>query len=60
MQTDRTTPAVTHRLPPAPGLWAELSDLVARLRREVFGGYRPERHYMRGPGPAWQAKRAEV
>jgi hypothetical protein len=20
--------------------------------------YRPERHYMRGPGPAWQAKYA--
>jgi hypothetical protein len=21
----------------------------------MFGGYRPERHYMRGPGPKWHA-----
>jgi hypothetical protein len=43
-----------------PGLWSELSDMVARLRRELFAGYRPERHYMRGPGPAWQAKRIGI
>jgi hypothetical protein len=28
------------------------------LRRGVFGSYRPERHYMRGPGPKWHAKHA--
>ena len=22
----------------------------------AFDGYRPERHYMRGPGPKWHAK----
>jgi hypothetical protein len=22
----------------------------------MFGGYRPEKHYMRGPGPAWRKK----
>jgi hypothetical protein len=22
----------------------------------IFGSYRPERHYMRGPGPKWRAK----
>jgi hypothetical protein len=22
----------------------------------LFDGYRPERHYMRGPGPRWRAK----
>jgi hypothetical protein len=22
----------------------------------VFDSYRPERHYMRGPGPKWHAK----
>jgi len=26
------------------------------LTRRMFNGYRPERHYMRGPGPAWRAK----
>ena len=24
----------------------------------AFDPYRPERHYMRGPGPKWHAKRA--
>jgi hypothetical protein len=23
---------------------------------DAFGGYRPERHYMRGPGPKWREK----
>lgn len=26
------------------------------LTRHLFAGYRPELHYMRGPGPAWRAK----
>jgi hypothetical protein len=59
MQTERTL-TQGPSLPPAPGLWAELSDMVARLRRDVLGGYRPERHYMRGPGPAWRAKQMGV
>jgi hypothetical protein len=24
-----------------------------------WAGYRPERHYMRGPGPAWHAKHGQ-
>ena len=26
------------------------------LSRNLFDAYRPERHYMRGPGPKWHAK----
>ena len=26
------------------------------LWRVLFDNYRPERHYMRGPGPKWRAK----
>jgi len=26
------------------------------LARDLFDDYRPERHYMRGPGPKWHAK----
>jgi len=26
------------------------------LTRDIRRPYRPERHYMRGPGPAWHAK----
>jgi len=29
-----------------------------RLRSTVFDPYRPELHYMRGPGPKWREKHA--
>ena len=28
------------------------------LLEDVLGAYRPERHYMRGPGPKWREKHA--
>ena len=28
------------------------------LRRDLADSYRPEQHYMRGPGPRWHAKHA--
>ena len=39
------------------GLLGEFTDLFASLKR-MFDRYHPERHYMRGPGPAWHAKHA--
>jgi hypothetical protein len=37
-----------------------LAQAIARLWREITRDavrpYRPEQHYMRGPGPAWRAK----
>jgi hypothetical protein len=38
-----------------------LTKTVRQLLRTFtgpFDPYRPERHYMRGPGPKWQASRA--
>jgi hypothetical protein len=36
---------------------AALATRVWRgLKEHVFAPYRPERHYMRGPGPKWRAK----
>ena len=29
-----------------------------RLTTSLFDSYRPELHYMRGPGPKWRAKHA--
>jgi hypothetical protein len=29
---------------------------VVRTLRTLFDPYRPELHYMRGPGPKWHAK----
>ena len=30
--------------------------LLVELWRRLAGGYRPERHYMRGPGPKWHER----
>jgi hypothetical protein len=38
-----------------PGCAADFGDFVRSLRG-LFDPYRPERHYMRGPGPKWRAK----
>jgi hypothetical protein len=32
------------------------SALWREFTRDAVSRYRPERHYMRGPGPAWHAK----
>lgn len=33
-----------------------IEKAVTELREELFGSYRPERHYMRGPGPKCQER----
>jgi hypothetical protein len=37
------------------GLLADVADLVWTVTA-AFDSYRPELHYMRGPGPKWHAK----
>jgi hypothetical protein len=32
---------------------------LRRVVHELFDPYRPELHYMRGPGPRWRAAHAE-
>jgi hypothetical protein len=39
-----------------PTLTAAFAALLADLAKRVFDPYRPELHYMRGPGPKWHAK----
>ena len=29
---------------------------ITRRKQDAFDSYRPELHYMRGPGPRWQEK----
>jgi hypothetical protein len=41
----------------APSLAAELAEL-RRALGDLLNPYRPERYYMRGPGPKWHAKHA--
>jgi hypothetical protein len=40
-----------------PRLWLDKATTGwHRLLKDAFDPYRPERHYMRGPGPKWNAK----
>ena len=41
------------------GFTGEFAPLV-QMVRSLFDPYRPERHYMRGPGPKWHAKHGPV
>lgn len=41
---------------PSFGLRAILAGFWRTLTRDAVPAYKPERHYMRGPGPAWHAK----
>ena len=47
------TPALRTR-----GLYATLAATWRAVTHDLFDPYRPERHYMRGPGPKWRAKHA--
>jgi hypothetical protein len=40
----------------APSLVRELASLIRALQGLIADSYRPELHYMRGPGPKWHAK----
>ena len=40
------------------GILAEIRDFWRQFFVRAFDPYRPELHYMRGPGPAWRAKHA--
>ena len=41
----------------ATGIFAAIRRYFADFRAIAFSTYRPEQHYMRGPGPACAAKR---
>jgi hypothetical protein len=40
-------------------MWRDVAKALLSLRRSLgdsHGSYRPDLHYMRGPGPKWHAK----
>jgi hypothetical protein len=39
-----------------PPIFPVLARAWRQLRKEFFDTYRPELHYMRGPGPKWGEK----
>jgi len=59
----RIEPAVVFEAAPAPtsessdhGFLGEIALFWRQFVVAAFDPYRPEKHYMRGPGPAWRAK----
>jgi len=53
----RAISAISGTLPRPFGLIGSLfSAFWLELTRDIGGPYKPERHYMRGPGPKWRAK----
>jgi len=42
--------------PMQPSLGGVLAETFRTLKRNFFNPYRPELHYMRGPGPKWREK----
>jgi hypothetical protein len=47
---------ISPSLPGAPSVCGELGRILQGLIRDFFDPYRPEQHYMRGPGPKWRKK----
>ena len=41
------------------GLFHSLFTFWRQFASAAFNPYRPELHYMRGPGPAWRAKHTQ-
>jgi hypothetical protein len=41
---------------PLTGLTRAIADLALGLKRRLTDPYRPELHYMRGPGPKWRER----
>jgi hypothetical protein len=39
-----------------PHLYATVTETWRTVKHDLFDPYRPELHYMRGPGPKWSAK----
>ena len=44
---------------PSPGLGTAIAEL-RKTFKGLFDPYRPELHYMRGPGPKWREKHGNV
>ena len=50
---------MAHSSSKAPSLRRTAVAVWHSLAKDLFDHYRPELHYMRGPGPRWHAKHAQ-
>jgi hypothetical protein len=56
--TSNSLPSPTRTSGDRPAHFAEIRALWRQFFAKAFNPYRPELHYMRGPGPACRAKQA--
>ncbi len=56
----KTVRSCTVRHKAVGNLIADCAEFVQGLARSLLDPYRPELHYMRGPGPKWHAKHDRV
>ena len=54
--TTGSLPSPTRNRSARSGSLAEFRAFWRQFFSRAFDPYRPELHYMRGPGPAWRAK----
>ncbi|CAL79408.1 conserved hypothetical protein [Bradyrhizobium sp. ORS 278] len=54
--TSASLPAAAAERPHRSGLIDDIRNFWREFVTRAFNPYRPELHYMRGPGPAWRAK----
>ena len=54
MSASISSPALKHVA--RSGIGTEIKSFWHAFFAKAFSPYRPELHYMRGPGPAWRAK----
>jgi len=43
----------------APSLCGAMVAMWRVVSADLFNSYRPEKHYMRGPGPKWRARHGQ-
>ena len=43
-----------------PTIGKAVAEVWLAVTSQLFDSYRPELHYMRGPGPKWRAKHASM
>jgi hypothetical protein len=58
--TSASLSSSSHRRDQRSSLFAEFRAFWRQFYARAFDPYRPELHYMRGPGPAWRAKHPAI
>jgi hypothetical protein len=56
MGTAKATIRMSTERRQVPSLVADIAELFHSFAQALLDPYRPELHYMRGPGPKWHAK----